>query len=947
MDRSSITTASPGALALLGLVVALHAAPPAAAQRNREDRSPEEVFSGLRRRFDKNFDGVISKDEWTRNMRAFRRADQDGDGKITLADIKARMGAAPRDPEPAAAPESGPMDAETLEFFESKVRPVLATYCYSCHSEDAGRIKGGLRVDGRQHMLSGGVGGPVIVPGDPDASALIEAVRYEDPLFAMPPREKLSDEAIRDLEAWVRMGAPWPAEPDEVHAEGAVALDTAGGSEGYGEIDIEAGREFWSFQPPVRPAVPMPDAAAEWARSPIDHFLLAKMEEAGTEPVGDVDDATWLRRVTFDLTGLPPTPEELSAFLKDDEPDRFSRVVDRLLTSPAFGERFGRHWLDVARYGESSGKESNVVYPHAWRYRDWVVDAVNADMPYDEFLTKQIAGDLIDAEDEDERAWNLIATGYLAIGPKSHQARDGRQFRLDLIDEQVDAVSQGMLGLTLSCARCHDHKFDPIPTEDYYAFAGIFMSTETLYGTYRGRGNNHPSDLIELPDVASISNGPGMDPTIRKIMGRALDRTMEPQKREMEAEDERQAMRFARLREQQAGVIQSLLDRFDDRGRALPANRRAMGARDGEPIDLAILDRGELEKPRGVAPRGVPQVLAEEPIEIGDGSGRLELARWIASEDNPLTARVWVNRVWLHLFGAGLVPSPDNFGQGGTAPTHPELLDWLAVNFVQNGWSTKALVREIVLSHAYRIDSSTDRANEALDPDNETLWRMRERRLEAEAIRDAMLFAAGVLSPERPVGSPTNGMEGGLRSEELAGFATREKPVRSIYMPALRGHVTDAMDAFDAPDSAFVTGSREVTTGATQALFLMNDKDVLELSDGLADRLLAMESTDRVRIDAAFYLTLGREPSGRERSAVLSFLRDYERTFEKEERSKAKAAEPETDRARQRRERRERRIRERNPLAQEGPAPLTDGRRAAWSAFAQSLFQSAEFRAIG
>ncbi len=934
---------------LLGCALGATAVAPVSAASQERGRDPEEVFARLKQRFDKNFDGVISAEEWTRNRRNFRRLDADGDGKITLADLKARMGGGRPEMAPAASGDSAPgeFSLEALEFFETRVRPVLATHCYSCHSEDAARIKGGLRVDGRSHLISGGVGGPALVPGDADASALIEAVRYEDPLFAMPPREKLSDEEIRDLESWVAMGAPWPAAPETNSAADVVVEDTAGGSAGYGEIDLEAGREFWSFQPVSRPAVPSPADEGGWARSPIDRFLLEEMEDAGTRPVADADDATWLRRVTFDLTGLPPSPEELAAFQEDEGADRHARVVDRLLTSPGFGERFGRHWLDVARYGESSGKETNVVYPHAWRYRDWVIDAFDGDMPYDEFLTRQLAGDLLEAEDDEERAWNLIATGYLALGPKSHQTRDQRQFRLDMIDEQVDAVSQGMLGLTLSCARCHDHKFDPLPTEDYYAFAGFFMSTETLFGTYRGAGNNNTARLIELPEATSVPNGPRMEDAVRRIMGRALDNTMGPSAREMNAEDERQARRLAQRREQQSEVIRSLLDRFDDRGRALPANRLAMGVCDGEPIDLAVLDRGELERPRGVAPRGVPQVLAEEPLQLGDGSGRLDLARWIASAENPLTARVWVNRVWHHLFGAGLVTSPDNFGQGGDAPTHPELLDWLAAGFVENGWSTKALVREIVMSRAYRLDSARDRGNEALDPEITTLWRMRERRLEAEAIRDAMLVASGELSPERPVGSPTNAMEGRLQREEFANFATRERPVRSIYMPALRGHVTDAMEAFDAPDSAFVTGAREVTTGATQALFLMNDGDVLGRSDALADRVLAMELTDRERVDAAFVLTLGREPLGRERSAVLSFLRDYERTFDAEAKKAASSAPPEDPRDAQRRLRRQRRQRERAPLAQRGPEEHTDGRRAAWSAFAQSLFQSAEFRAIG
>ncbi|MEL6716599.1 MAG: DUF1553 domain-containing protein, partial [Planctomycetota bacterium] len=342
-------------------------------------------------------------------------------------------------------------------------------------------------------------------------------------------------------------------------------------------------------------------------------------------------------------------------------------------------------------------------------------------------MLKQIAGDLIPADSEEERASNQIATGYLAVGPKSHQARDPRQFRLDLVDEQVDAISQGMLGLTLSCARCHDHKFDPIPTEDYYAFAGILMSTETLYGTQRAAGNNHASGLIDVSGADSLPAGPNMDEATRRFFGRALDRVrpsepamdeMNPE--EMTPEEMRRKRQQERRRQQQGGLIESLLSRFDDRGRATDANRVAMGVREAEPIDLAVLDRGEIDRPRGVALRGVPQVLEPEPFDIVSGSGRLELAQWIASGENPLTARVWVNRVWHHMFGVGLVATPDNFGQGGKRPTHPELLDHLAASFVEGGWSTKALVRELALSRAYRLSSKASSRARRADPENAT-----------------------------------------------------------------------------------------------------------------------------------------------------------------------------------------------------------------------------------
>jgi len=937
------------ARAALGLLVALGANAPALAQR--DDRDPGELFELMCRRMDENFDGILSQDEWTRGARQFRRLDADRDGQVTREEFIERVRALRGEPaEPDDAPgtmegeaqgDDAPMTPEALEFFESRIRPVLATHCYSCHSASADRVRGQLRVDGRAQLLAGGVGGPALAPGDPDGSALIEAVRYGDPLFAMPPKEKLPDEAIRDLERWVAMGAPWPAD-----ASGEVVEDTASGGPMDRDIDIEAGRAFWSFQPIERPTPPVP-AREGWARSPIDHFLLASMAEAGTRPADDAEDAAWLRRVTFDLTGLPPTPEEREAFEDDRGDDRHAKVVDRLLASPAFGERFGRHWLDVARYAESSGKESNVAYPHAWRYRDWVIDAFQSDMPYDEFVTRQIAGDLLPAESAEEEAWNQIATGYLALGAKSHQTRDRRRFKLDLVDEQVDAVSQGMLGLTMSCARCHDHKFDPIPTEDYYALAGIFVSTETLYGTPQVPGNNQPGELIELSEEAGLPFGPRMNPLIRRLLDRTRDRVMDAggdsmQMAEMTPEERRAAAARRRNQRQASASLGDLLSRFDEDGQPLASNLLAMGVREGKPIDLAVLERGEVDRPVGVAERGMPQVLrTDSGAEIGGGSGRLELARWIASPENPLTARVWANRVWLHMFGRGLVATPDNFGASGQAPTHPELLDWLASELIAKGWSTKALVREIALSSAYRLSARGSSSMESRDPDLASYWRMPSRRLEAEAIRDAMLSAAGVLEAEPPVGSPTGTLEGTLRRANLVEFVTRESNVRSVYTPALRGHVTDAMDAFDAPDAAFVTGVREVTTGATQALYLMNDSHVLRTADAFADRLLHMEGDEDDRIEAAFELALGREPDTGERRLVRGFLDDYRNAFAKEAPTVSRRAFQRGQSQRGRRQRERQRA-----LDPDAVAPHTDAERAAWSAFAQSLFQSAEFRTL-
>ncbi len=904
------------------------------------------TFEALRRRLDTDLDGRISLAEFPRGKKVFDRIDRDHDGFLTATDFESKT----EKPSGEPTSERKPATPEEVEFFEKSVRPVLANKCFTCHSNEAKKLKAGLKLDSIDSMLAGGVSGPAIVPGDADASLLIQAVRYSDPDLSMPPKSQLDESIVKDLEKWVTMGAPWPGAKPTGEA-GPAAPRTA-----KAPLDVAKAREFWSFKPPVRTEPPA-TKDKQWAWSPIDSFLLAAMEKAGIAPVGDADKRTWLRRVTFDLTGLPPTVEELSAFESDRSPQAFEAVVDRLLASPGYGERWGRHWLDVARYAESSGRDTNVVYPQAWRYRDWVISAFNADKPYDQMLKEQIAGDLLASSGDDDRAAKLTATGYLALGAKSHNTRDARQFALDVADEQIDAVSQGMLGLTIACARCHDHKFDPIPTEDYYALAGIFLSTDTRYGTHASPGNNHPGKLIELPADAHVPNGPAMDPLLRTVLERARDnfaRTAEEGSNmprtggDAPTDDKKKDLVDAvkvRNARQQTALLQDLLSRFDERGRALPSNRLAMGALEGKPRDIAVLDRGELEKPGAIARRAMPEVLrsdAAQPIE--KGSGRRELADWIASSSNPLTARVWVNRVWGHLFGSGLVRTPENFGASGQRPDHPELLDWLATELVGRGWSTKALVREIVLSHAYRLDSVNNTKNATIDPEARNLWRMPDRRLEAEAIRDAILAVSGLLQTDVPAGSAAGVIEGALARDEIVNYVTRERPVRSVYLASLRDHLPEALEVFDAPDSSFVTSDREETNVATQALFLMNDVDVMKIADAFADKLLARAGSDDERIEFAFERTLGRKPSGSETSQVRKFLGDFEKLAAKE----AKADKPDSGSARDRRERRAKQSE--SPLATDGGetalAPL-DPHRAAWSAFAQTLFQSAEFRSLG
>jgi cytochrome c553 len=914
-------------LTLLG--IALAAASLAIGQESQPNPSWD-----IMRKNDADGDGKVSLSEYPRGETLFRRVDRDGDGFLTERDFRSgprRPGAPlpPREPKPAepmgpsdAADPAATPTAEGVKFFESKIRPVLATHCYACHSASATNLKGGLRLDTRDRFLQGGESGPAIVPGDPKGSTLLQALRYEGP--EMPPKGKLSAEVIHDFETWVKMGAPDPR--TEEAKPGDAKSDLAAWKR---DIDYAEAKKFWSFQPVAKPEPPSADAN-KWAFNDVDRFVLAGLESHGLAPSKDAARGTWIRRVTFDLTGLPPTPGEIAAFEKDQAPDAYEKVVDRLLASPRFGERWGRHWLDVARYAESSGKESNVLYPHAWRYRDWVIEAFNDDKPYDLFLREQIAGDLMPSTSPTEKAKRQIATGFLAIGPKGHRTRNAQQFAMDVADEQIDATTQAMLGLTVACARCHDHKFDPIPTEDYYALAGVFLSSKTQYGTLRFQGNQHPSELIELPAEAAVPDGAPLPAAQRALIERQRERVKSISEGGVtrpgasNAQADRVRMRFA---SQQLNVIDALLSRFDEQGRPLPENRRAMGVAEARrPKNARVLVRGEIDRPGDTVPRGFVKVLTgEKAPAIAEGSGRLELAAWIASPDNPLTARVMVNRVWLHLFGKGIVQTPDNFGKNGQPPTHPELLDWLAASFVSDGWSVKKLIRKMALSHTYRMASDFDARKAQIDPADEWLWRMPKRRLEGEAIRDAMLAAAGTLILQPPVGSPVGTLEGDARVEQAYQLAAPERPVRSVYLPVVRDAVPEALEVFDFAEPSFVTGIREVTNVATQALFLMNDGEVIREAEAFADRLLAEPGTDDARIAGAFRLALGRAPSASDLDAARTFL------------AKFQAMQPKEEPPAPRRSRR-------------GPPPRprasADPRRAAWAAFCQTLFASAEFRYV-
>ena len=764
---------------------------------------------------------------------------------------------------------------DQLQFFEKNIRPVLVQSCYKCHSsEPTAKVKGGLTLDTKQATLLGGESGhPGVTPGSVAQSTIYEAMTWKNEDMQMPPKQKLPDAVVANFKKWIEMGAPDPRENKVVNASGGKRV-----------IDMDEGRKHWSFQKPVKHEPPAVKREG-WAKTPIDQFVLAGMEANGLSPVRDADRPTLIRRIAFDLTGLPPTPDEVRTFVADQSPNAVKRVVDMYLDSERYGERWARHWLDVARYAESSGKEVNVLYPHAWRYRDYVIESFKKDKPYDQFLREQIAGDLLKFDNKRDQAAKIVATGFLAIGAKGHNNRDRRQFSMDLVDEQIDAMSQSMLGLTLACARCHDHKFDPVTQRDYYALAGIFLSSETLFGTYEQLQNNNTAGLIELDRTAEQTNAVARisraevaelksDYQKAQTAATAMQReifSMSPEERAKAG-----AGSFLRVRgsRDRAAEIKADMDLFNEDG---SPRTLAMGVMDrSSPYDSAILVRGDIKQPGDVVPRGLVEVLCAkgEPLNISSGSGRLDLAYWIASKNNPLTARVMANRVWLKLMGAGIVPTPDNFGAMGQKPTHPELLDYLAVTFMENGWSVKKLIREIMLSRVYQMGSGYDAANYAHDPDNKYHWRMNQRRLDAEAIRDAMLAVGGKLnyypvdgSPVALMGEGRQGMIAVLRGE----LSRKSYSYRSIYIPIIRDQIPEMLSVFDFPDASLVNGDRDTTNVPSQSLYLMNNPQAQSAADAFAERIAKHKGNSAERLSYAYELAFGREPTNLEKAAIGNF----------------------------------------------------------------------------
>lgn len=853
-------------------------------------------------------------------------------------------------------------DEAALDFFEKKVRPVLANNCYNCHSAFNNSM-GGLRVDDRNGLIQGGGRGPAVVPGDPEKSRLIQAIRQTNDELKMPPKKKLTDAEIADLTKWITDGAAWP--------EPKLPASVGKSAEEYERLR----KEHWAWQP-LRPVTPPPVRDAAWGRDDLDKFILARLEEKGLAPVADAKRLAFIRRVTFDITGLPPTPEEIDSFVEDESTDAFEKVVDRLLASPAYGERWGRHWLDVARYGESTGSARNLPMPHAWRYRDYVIDAFNRDKPYVQFLREQIAGDLLPANSPREKAEQLVATGFLALGVKDVNQRFKVRYIMDNVDEQIDTVTRSILAVTASCARCHDHKFDPVPTTDYYALAGIFRSSDLCAGLRNKMGGGgldyYDSQLLlQLGDQPPAADSAAKIDEVKKELAAAnaeFQALRESPEGDVKTADGRPKRMVARLKaEKLRDDLQALTD---------PAVQGpvAFGVRESKIVaDTEIRIRGEAEKLGPVVPRGFLTLLqfADQPQVNRKQSGRLELAYWLTSENNPLTSRVIVNRVWQHLFGQGIVASVDNFGVTGEAPSHPELLDYLAARFVREGWSIRKLVRAIVLSRAYRLGSDAPAPNVAADPANRLIWRHSPRRLDAEEIRDAMLATGGKLIRTRPAASFAKDFkvielrDNGPEARRLADQA-RTSLHRSVYLPLLRQLTPRSLEVFDFAEQGMVTGGRDTTTVAPQALYLLNDSFVRQQALALTERLFKRTDLDDAgRIHTAYRLALGRTPTASEIARATSFLSDYEGGYRQvlataqAAKSAAEASAPAAGQAAGG---------EAKNVAPKKPAPTVaanpddavpadespeaqpeqpaDPRFVAWASFCQALIGSAEFRYI-
>ncbi|RLT01277.1 MAG: DUF1549 domain-containing protein [Planctomycetota bacterium] len=778
-------------------------------------------------------------------------------------------------------------DPDAIKFFESKVRPVLVARCLKCHGPT--QQKGQLRLDSREAVLKGGESGEVVISGKPAESLLIEAINRTG--LEMPPDAPLKENEIAALTEWVRRGLPWPTD------NGKSRVLTPGGK-GVTAAD----KQYWAFQPIKDPAVP--EIKSEFSnfkfqiRNPIDHFIATKLSADGFTPAPEADRRTLIRRLTFDLTGLPPTPPEIAEFESDSRDDAYERLVNRLLDSPAYGERWARHWLDLVRYAESDGYRKDDYRPHAWRYRDYVIRSFQSDKPFDRFVQEQIAGDEIDPDNPDA----LAATGYLRLSLYEYNQRDARTQWNEILNDITDVTGDVFLGFGMGCARCHDHKFDPVLQKDYFRlrafFAGILPQDAQPLAT-KSEIEAHQAKLAEWKAKTTDIRAKLAElekPHFAKLKASAIFKFPAEIQAILKTDDvgklaplERQlydlAYRQVQYEHDQIGAklkddakkkweeLRAELKKFDD---LKPAPL---------PIGYAVADVGPIAPPTvipgdksetDIAP-GLLSVLDDSPAKISptpnapQSTGRrTALARWLTAPDNPLTARVMVNRIWQYHFGKGLVATSSDFGRLGESPSHPELLDWLASRFIGKSeqsesvpnsfapWSFKSLHRIIVTSATYRQSATNPNAEQQQlkDPTNRWLWRANIRRLDAEQIRDSMLLVAGKL--EAKSGGPS---------------VPASKPRRSIFTEQRRNSPDALLDVFDSADGFSSTPERNVTTTPTQALLMINSKDSLAHAAEFARRVKAEAGNERdAQISVAYRLAFGREPSDAERAAAVEFL---------------------------------------------------------------------------
>ena len=772
--------------------------------------------------------------------------------------------------EPVAASES---------FFELKVRPVLAASCVKCHG--ATKQSGGLRLDSKAALRAGGENGPVLEPGDVEGSPLIRAIRHHaDETLKMPPAGPLPRAGQDDLAAWVAAGAPWPERATGKPLEG---------------------QAHWAFEP-LRAVEPPADPSG-WASRPIDRQIAVGHRALGLKPVARADRRTLIRRAAIDLTGLPPEPERIEAFAADERPEAYARLVDELLASPRYGERWGRYWLDLARYADTAGDNADYPIPQAYRYRDYVIDAFNADIPYDRFLHEQLAGDILAAEGPaDDYARQVTATGFIAQAKRfgTYKLEDTHQ----IIEDSLNTTGQVVLGLSLRCARCHDHKYDPIPARDYYALYGFFAGTKFPFaGSEEVR---KPSEFAPLvpPDRQKV-----LEAEYAATLARLKAGLAEAEERGDSAKAVRDLTLAAAVEEFVAGAsgagdgalvsakaalgtattrrdgelkaLRGEIQRLEKAG-PLAAEQLAYAVRDGEPTDAKLQQGGDPTKLGEVVPRGVLKAIEPDgTIDLPPtGSGRLALAHWLT--DGPpksLAARVMVNRIWQHHFGKPIVPTPSDFGLRGIPPTDPDLLERLAADFVASGWSIKAMHREIMLSETYQLASRDDPSDSAVDTGNARYWRADRRPLDAEALRDNLLTLGGNLKLDRPGPHPFPSPDAWTYTAHSQFKAVYPSEHRSVYLMVQRLHPHPYLSLFNGPDASVTTASRDGSTVSLQALYLLNNPFVHDQARRFADGVLAAAPDLPGRLRLAYLRAFGRGPTEAERARAGAFLDSYEQSL--------------------------------------------------------------------